>query len=95
MSTHTDPRGGRQNLPSLFQKPSSMATQPRGNYGPRGMSRPISLRLMPDERSDIEQIARQEGRAMSPTCRMLCLKGLEVYLRERAELKCRYSQQSR
>ncbi|WP_156934057.1 MULTISPECIES: hypothetical protein [Zymobacter] len=54
------------------------------------MSRPISLRLMPEERADIERIARKEGRAVSPTCRMLCLKGLEVYLQERAEMERRY-----
>lgn len=64
--------------------------RPRGNYGPRGMTRPISLRLMPEERFDIEQIAREEGRAVSPTCRMLCLKGLNVYRKERADMTHRF-----
>ena len=95
MSVHTNPIRGRQNLLPSTHRSSGAVSQPRGNYGPRGMSRPISLRLMPEERAEIEKIARHEGRAVSPTCRMLCLKGLQVYLKERAEMECHCSSQDR
>ena len=90
MSSLSNPVGGHQPLASSSQCSSEGSVRTRGNYGPRGMSRPISLRLMPEERAHIEHIARKEGRAVSPTCRMLCLKGLEVYLQERAEMERRY-----
>lgn len=90
MSSLSNPVGGCQPFTSPASRSSEGNVRPRGNYGPRGMSRPISLRLMPEERAEIEHIARKEGRAVSPTCRMLCLKGLEVYLQERAEMERRY-----
>ena len=90
MSSLSNLVGGYQPLMSSSQRSHEGSVRPRGNYGPRGMSRPISLRLMPEERAHIEHIAHKEGRAVSPTCRMLCLKGLEVYMQERAEMERRY-----
>ena len=90
MSSHLNSSESEQSFASTTSRSSEGTLRSRGNYGPRGMSRPISLRLMPEERADIERIARKEGRAVSPTCRMLCLKGLEVYLQERAEMERRY-----
>lgn len=81
-----------KNAPSVNVAQEHAPSRPRGNYGPRGMTRPISLRLMPEERLDIERIAHEEGRAVSPTCRMLCLKGLRVYRQERADMARRFGQ---
>lgn len=81
-----------KNDSSVNVAPERAPSRPRGNYGPRGMTRPISLRLMPEERLDIEQIAHEEGRAVSPTCRMLCLKGLRVYRQERADMARQFGQ---
>lgn len=58
---------------------SSVPRPPSGSYSPRGVTRPIGLRLLPEERQRIEILAKHEGRAVAALSRILVLRGLADY----------------
>ena len=50
--------------------------------GPRGVTKPIAARLLPDERTELESLAEQESRSCSAMLRLVFLRGMECYRRE-------------
>ncbi|AIO75405.1 hypothetical protein [Burkholderia multivorans] len=58
-------------------------TTPQGpRRAPAGVmsSKPVSLRLLPAERSQLEQLARREPRSLASLTRLIYLEGLPHYL---------------
>lgn len=58
-------------------------TSPKGpRRAPAGVmsSKPVSLRLLPAERIQLEQLARREPRSLASLARLIYLEGLPLYL---------------
>lgn len=49
---------------------------------PRGVTKPIAARLLPNERNELESLAGQENRSCSAMLRLIYLRGLESYRRD-------------
>lgn len=56
-------------------------TRPRKKREPSGIvtTRPIAMRLMPDELEQVKKIALREQRSMASVCRLAMLRGLADY----------------
>ncbi len=51
---------------------------PNATYSPRGVgNRPVGLRLAPNERACLIELATQEGSSLSAEARLLVIEGLE------------------
>jgi hypothetical protein len=58
-------------------------TSPQGpRRAPAGVmsTKPVSLRLLPAERAQLEQLARREPRSLASLARLIYLEGLPLYL---------------
>lgn len=55
--------------------------KPNPSRAPIGVltAKPIALRLMPDERARLEQVAQAEGRSLASQARMFVLAGLSAH----------------
>ncbi|SHM64286.1 hypothetical protein SAMN05660971_03492 [Halomonas cupida] len=49
---------------------------------PRGVTKPVAARLLPNERSELESLAERESRSCSAMLRLVFLRGLESYRRD-------------
>lgn len=49
---------------------------------PRGVTKPVAARLLPNERSELESLAKRESRSCSAMLRLVFLRGLESYRRD-------------
>lgn len=59
-------------------KPPRPARQSRAPAG-TVKDKPIALRLLPDERELIKELAQREQRSMAAVCRLALLRGLADY----------------
>lgn len=65
--------------------PAHCVSPPPGpSRTPRGVTKPVAARLMPHEREELEAIAEHEQRSCSAMMRLLYLRGLSDYRREKA-----------
>ncbi len=51
---------------------------------PRGVERPVAMRLLPDERGELERIADKEVRSAASMARIIFLRGLAHYRQDSA-----------
>ncbi|GHB33026.1 hypothetical protein [Salinicola rhizosphaerae] len=51
---------------------------------PRGVEKPVAMRLMPAERGELERIAGEEVRSAAAMARIIFLRGLAHYRQDSA-----------
>jgi len=66
-----------------------MTTHKGPRRAPPGVmsSKPVSLRLLPAERAQLEQLGRHERRSLSSLARLIYLEGLPHYLAKMSSIE--------
>lgn len=60
------------------------AAQQRRSYAPNGVEgrKPVAMRLLPHEKSELEALAAKEDRSAGSLARLLYLRGLDAYRKD-------------
>lgn len=72
--------------PKFHNHTSDMTTSTPKRRAPQGMEsdKPVAVRLSPEEKAELAELSRQEGRFKSSMMRIIYLRGLEVFKAERS-----------
>lgn len=71
-------------LPTPLAAPPA---SPRRKRTPNGVDRPFSLRLSPDERAEVEQLAEAQRLSLAAVARACVVRGLASFKRDAAQAR--------